>query len=177
MADSLGQTLPQVVEAYGNVFSRYGPLMSVVAILLSALIAGSIALKNIKEQRGIARRRATLDLISNREWDGDYIHARKEFNKLKVAQPTLEFWAGNDHKDSPQLNVIRAILNDYELIAIGMKEGILDEPLYKLWFKSSLVNDYKKAAKAIDAIRERTGVPTIYIEFERLAKRWQGESP
>ncbi|PTV95817.1 uncharacterized protein DUF4760 [Rhodobacter aestuarii] len=166
------EPLPQAVMASGNVFISYGPLISAGAVLVSAIVAGIIALRNIAEQRKIARRRATLDLISHREWDGDYIRIRAEFNKLKLSHPPLEFWAAEEHKDSPQITVIRSILNDYEMISIGIREGILDEALYKRWFRSSLVNDYQKAKATIDTIRQRTGVPTIYAEFQALAERW-----
>lgn len=155
------------------VLTTIGPLISAGAVLLSASVAGVIALKNITTQRGIARRRATLDLISGKQWDNDYIRARKEFNALRESSNGLEFWAAAEHSGTPQLETIRLILNDYELIAIGISEDIIDETLYKRWFESTLIRDFDAAFATIDTLRRRTKIDGLYVEFEALARRWK----
>lgn len=85
----------------------------------------------------------------------------------------LEFWAAAEHSGTPQLETIRLILNDYELIAIGISEDIIDETLYKRWFESTLIRDFDAAFATIDTLRRRTKIDGLYVEFEALARRWK----
>lgn len=152
--------------------SSYGPWITFGAILISAIIGACVALRSISEQRRIARKRATLDILVQKEWDSDYIAARAEFVKLRDGPDGLDFWAQNQHKNSPQTVNIRNTLNDYELIAIGIKEDILDEELYKRWFKTSFLRDWRAAQGFIREIRRQLNTPTLFTEMDWLAQRW-----
>ncbi|WP_460275114.1 DUF4760 domain-containing protein [Celeribacter sp. ULVN23_4] len=165
--------LLQEVSHPQTFISKYGPLFSAGAVLISATVAFFVARTNIKEQRRIARRRATLDLLSRNEWDSDYLKARNEFNVLKNTPPGLAFWTSEDHAASPQIATIRSVLNDYEMIAIGIEEDILDEDLYLKWFRSSLLKDYELSKDAINSLREKHKVPSLYDRFELLAVKWE----
>lgn len=140
------------------------------AILLSAAIACIVALKSISAQREIARRRATLDMLASRQWDHDYLKARRIFNAHAGDSSVL--WLDDQHSDSEQSNAIRAILNEYELIAIGIDEGILDENLYRRWFKTQVLRDFSFYEVFICEARKRSGNGQIFIEFERMKSRW-----
>lgn len=113
-------------------------------------------------------------MLAQKEWDRDYIVARSEFIKLRDASSGLAFWAREEHKGSPQLNIIRNMLNDYELIAVGIKEGILDEELYKRWFKTSFLSDMAAAAEFIERARVQAGTNAIFTEAQWLAQKWEG---
>lgn len=115
-------------------------------------------------------------MLARKEWDGDYIEAKSAFNKLRDAESGLAVWAKPEHKDSPQLTNIRNTLNDYELIAVGIQEGILDEALYRRWFRQSLLKDWEAAQPFIRAIQRREGSARIFCEFEWLAARWGGSA-
>ncbi|MEX2375766.1 MAG: DUF4760 domain-containing protein [Dehalococcoidia bacterium] len=136
------------------------------------MAGATVAVLSIRAQRNLAKKRATLDMLAQKEWDRDYIEARAEFIKLRDANSGLEFWADKEHKNSPQSNVIRNTLNDYELIAVGIKEGILDEDLYKRWFKTSFLKDMRMAKNYIAAIRQEAGTDAIFAEAEWLAQKW-----
>lgn len=64
------------------------------------------------------------------------------------------------------------VLNDYELIAIGIERGIIDDKTYRRWFRSGVVKDWRSAAPFIMAIRERTGNDHLFHEFEDMARRY-----
>jgi hypothetical protein len=153
----------------------YGPWLTVGAILISATIAALIALHSLEEQRKIARKRATLDMLARKEWDRDYIEARAEFVKLRDVPDGLEMWSRREHQDSPQAINIRNTLNDYELIAVGIKEGILDQELYKRWFKTSFVKDWRAAREYVREIRAQAGTSAIFCEMDWLVTQ-RGES-
>lgn len=155
---------------------QYGPLIAAGAVLLSAALASVFAYVQIRTHKKIAQRRATLDLLVQKEWDADYIAAKHEFNLLRDAEAGLGPWAAPQHRNSPQQKNIRSTLNDYELIAIGISKDIIDEDVYKTWFRGSLLKDWTAAAPFVRQIRASENNPKIYIELETLAVRWGGNA-
>jgi hypothetical protein len=53
------------------------------AVLLSAASAALFAIVAMWVQWRIARKRATLDTLVKKEWDRDYIEAKKAFNRIR----------------------------------------------------------------------------------------------
>ncbi|MEM9425667.1 MAG: DUF4760 domain-containing protein [Pseudomonadota bacterium] len=164
--------LPDIIVESGP---SYGPWLSAGAILVSALIAARMAFLGLREQRKIAKKRATLDMLSRREWDADYLSARTEFNRLKTGPTPLETWVNDEHKNTTQSDCIRTVLNDYELIAVGIREDILDEELYKVWFKTSFLRDYNLSKSYIAAMRKKYSSDQIFAELQNLAESWDDQ--
>lgn len=84
--------------------------------------------------------------------------------------------------DNSQIDLshIRQILNHYELIAIGIRENIIDEAIYRRWFQTGLIRDWEAASDLISRLRKDPDVPnrqSVYIEMEELATRWRAEGP
>jgi len=104
---------------------------------------------------------------SNKEW----VENRLKFIELRNHQDGLEKYANSNGIEAL---TIRRQLNIYELIAIGIKNDILDEEMYKHYYKSTVVRDFKGSRNFVD--RERKGVDgtqTFWVEFEEMAKRFE----
>ena len=153
----------------------YGLWITPGAILLSATVAGIFAYVSIRATHVIARRRATLDLIHQRELDTDYIKARREFIKLRDAPNGLLQYANGDKRDAPEVAYVRTVLNGHELAAIGIKQKIIDEKLYRLGFESTVFKDWRKAKAFVEHLRDVDHMPKAYIELQWLVRRWGGE--
>ena len=141
------------------------------AILFSALCATLVAVIAMLLQARTARKRATLDMLCKKEWDRDYIAAKEQFNKLK-SESDLVKWAAKDAWNTEESNNIRNTLNDYEMIAIGIRRKILDEKIYKLWMKTMFVDDFHAAESYISEVRRITGKSVYFTNFEDLATQW-----
>jgi hypothetical protein len=146
------------------------------AILFSAFAAIIIAWYGVHHQRNIARQRETFEAISARQWDGDYLAKRQKFIELRD-KPSEELagWAAPNKQATEEATAIRSILNDYELIAIGIRHGILDEIFYRRWFRSAFISDFQKIEPYIKAVRRNSGNPRVLQEYEDLARRWTDE--
>ena len=87
----------------------------------------------------------------------------------------------NRHEEATTtITSVRAILNDRELIAIGVREGTYDENIYRRWWYSTALLEWRVASPLIARIRSDPQVgpsATAYVEMEALAKRWQAEGP
>ena len=166
--------MPEIVNTT-EILQAYGPALSAGAILLSAAVASAIALYSIEEQRKIARKRTTLDALSQKEWDRDYIDSKHTFNKLRDHDDGLIKWAQIENRSSDETKIIRSTLNDYELIAVGIKEKVLDEELYKRWFRASFIKDWQQSKAFIMELRRSENMPKAFCEFEWLAEKWSGK--
>lgn len=145
------------------------------AILLSGFVAACIAVWGILSQRAIARRRAALDYIARSESDRDLIAARKQF--IELAKDDIAQWASEDKEKTEQAQSIRIVLNDFELISIGIQRGIIDYKLYRMWLKSSTRKYWDRGKPFVQAIRDRTQKDTYYHEFEELVRWLSDEKP
>ena len=148
--------------------ANFGPF----AILISALGAWIFAWLAIDTNRKVNRRKAALDYFNRAIWDKDFIDARKMFLAEIKKDGGLLNWADVRHISSPQLTAIDNIFQHYELIAIGIKNDTLDEQVCKQWCRGSLIRDWKNSESCVKKIREISGNPKIYLEFEMLALRW-----
>jgi len=145
----------------------YGLWIQTGAIVVSAIgiIVTIIWLKKI------ACRRATLDIVLTEQTDQATIDKRTEFVRLRDAGH-LSKWADPANTHSDESAILRAILNRYELVAIGIKQGIIDEKSYKHWCRTTLVKDWIACKALVMQLRQNASVHTYYCEFEDLAKRW-----
>jgi hypothetical protein len=172
-----------------------------IAVLVGAAIGAFVAALTIQTQRSINRRRATIDMLSAKLWDHDYIsasdcfyHAMKEQRKLMVyydkftecrSMKNNGEWdnlseSRKKEYDAPMevMSKIRSVLNDRELVAIGIREGTYDEVIYRRWWYFTFIQEWRQAAPLIARIRAdpQTGpASAAYAEMEALAKRWQAE--
>lgn len=149
----------------------YGLALQTGAIVVSALGVILTVLWN----RRIAKRRATLDLVLAEETDPAMVSKRNEFVRLRD-DGHLAQWADPQKTSSEQAGSIRAMLNRYELIAIGIRQKTIDEKMYKKWCRTTLVKEWTACKPFIMQLRQNTNTPTYFCEFEALAKRWANKS-
>lgn len=115
--------------------------------------------------------RATLDVVLSQQTDAGSINNRTEFTKLRDAGH-LAKWGDPNNTHGAEAATIRAILNRYELVAIGIKKGTLDEQFYKTWCRTTLVKDWCACKPLVMQLRENDKASVYYCELERLAKKW-----
>ena len=129
----------------------------------------------LRMNRAIARRRATLDIVLSEETDATHVDQRTQFVKLRDLGGLAQF-AAPAKTTGKEASLIRAVLNRYELVAIGVFSGSLDEKSYKSWCRTTLVKDWKCVKPFVAQLREQSDTPTLYCEMEKLAKKWATKS-
>lgn len=147
--------------------TNYGLWIQTGAIFVSAI---GVIITLIWHKR-IACRRATLDIVLTEQTDAQTVEQRTRFVRLRD-DGHLAQWANPDKTSSDEAAVIRAALNRYELVAIGIRRGIIDEKSYKRWCRTTLVKDWIACKPMVMQIRQNASIPTYFCEFEALAKRW-----
>ncbi len=147
--------------------ANYGLWIQTGAIVVSAV--GVIL--TLVWTKNIACRRATLDIVLNEETDPRHIEKRTDFVKLRDVG-NLAKWAEPANTTTDNSALIRAILNRYELVAIGIRQGTMDEKSYHRWCRTTLVKDWTSCKPFVMQLRHNAHTPTYYCELEALAKRW-----
>jgi len=107
--------------------------------------------------------------------NADLIDNRKKFIKLRDAGHLVQ-WAAPDKSGSDEAALIRAALNRYELVAIGIFGGTVDGDLYKGWCRTTLVKDWIACKPFVVQLRQSTQTSTYFCEVEKLAKEWASAS-
>jgi hypothetical protein len=151
------------------------PLVTGAAALGGGIIAGITILTH----RQIARVRATLDLIERTESQPYYQELWAAFREAREESSGFDYLLApkNDTFKHQRAKVL-AFLNHYELVAVGCKNGVLDENFYKNFMRHSFVRDFVKAEKFIKALRSpprEPPLPRAYEHFEALAREWLAE--
>jgi hypothetical protein len=152
----------------------YGLWVQTGAIVVSAIGVVLTILWNVR----IASRRATLDLVMAEQSEDGLIRERTEFIKLRDAGHLAQ-WADPVKSSSDESAIVRATLNRYELVAIGIRRRTLDEKLYKRWCRTTLVGDWMACKPFVMQLRQNTQAATYFNEFEALVRKWatKGERP
>lgn len=146
------------------------PAVSAVIALLSALVAFGA----FSHARRVNRRRATLDMVLKTFVDPKgqetYISFKNVMQRHKNGEIDILAFADPNCPPSDDRQTIRAQLNEYELIALGIKKKLFDEALYKLWFQDQFQRDYTSLEEFINKVREQR--PSVFCECVWLYKRW-----
>ena len=149
----------------------------VFAMWTTAFLAAVIAIWGVISQRSLTRRRTTMDLIFGILNDHDYIKARTRFitiskqpnGLLPYAQKTLPDVDGAPDEEGN--SCISLVLNNYELLAIGVQRGILDYKILERYMQAIVLGHWKLAASYITELREVYDNQEYYQELETL-KGW-----
>lgn len=119
-----------------------------------------------------ARLRATLDLIVHVSVDGEWRTWRQNFIKIRDSKDGLKKYAADPElARSVEALDIRTQLNLYELVALGIQDGILDEAMYKKYYRGTVIKDFDASREYI-AI-ERGENAKYWILFEGLVEHWR----
>ncbi|WP_439242355.1 DUF4760 domain-containing protein [Lonepinella sp. BR2474] len=149
------------------------------AIILSALFAG-VQLRALRKQQSSNdlqwRQRATIDAVMSDRKDNGLIQSRRLYAQMKSQKENFDALGSNPLLDNEDKNhAILDILNNYEFMASGIKEGAFDEEIYKRMKCSLIIQDWEILDIYVKALRKRENRPKLFCEFEWLATKWNNE--
>jgi len=150
------------------------PTATVIVGALAAIFAAIAIVTN----RWATRMRATLDLLERLETHEYYQKRYRAFRKVRlethgIHKIIIEISTGTEDTER---GLCLDFLNVYELIALGIRKGILDEHFYRQAYESTLLRDWEAAKPLIDDCRNpadqtKPKNPTNFEHFEWLVKR------
>jgi hypothetical protein len=156
---------------------RFGPL----AIVFSALSAGVLAWFTIRSNRSMARKQATLALIERNKSTEYYQALSIAFAEIRSDRENgfEQLKTPSNPQIKEQRRKVLEYLNHYELIAVGIAQGALDDSLYKAYRRTTLVRDWRAVEGFVQHLRDNTPeshAPKAFTTFEALAIKWETEA-
>ena len=106
---------------------NYGSLITSGAILITA----GIAVLAIYRNSNIAKKRATVDLVMHQKQDTEFVAAKKKLHELHDKKVQFSKYALSENSKTEENESILCVLNEYEFVAVGIREGAFDEGTYK----------------------------------------------
>lgn len=133
-----------------------------------------VAMLSIATARSLARKKQAADLLfasrSDLKLQAGAVCIEQHHDS---SDKNIRALAAKDRMHEDDAKTIRHILNHFELISVGIQNGIYDETIIKESWCGILVRTYEQALPFIQACRQRDGKETLYQEFEWLALRWK----
>lgn len=145
-----------------------------IAIGVSSFFAYRIAKKTLRNQRAIARKRATIDVILKLESEPTYQSSLATFKDLRDSNRLIQLLEDNkSSRDTEALLDILSIINHYEIICCGIVEDTLDELFYFQWYRGAFLKHWSQLEPFIVHLRNQPkGNKRVAIRFELFAKSW-----
>jgi hypothetical protein len=141
-----------------------------VPLALSAVIAVVVLFSNSRQ----AKLRATVDLVLHENENAKLQTALEQTRDYRQGRKSAVDLASPARVADPENIHVRTLLNHYEFIASGIKEGAFDEESFKRMQRSSVIQIWKSFSPYVVAKREEgNGTPNMWTELEWLAKRWE----
>ncbi|MEM7741701.1 MAG: DUF4760 domain-containing protein, partial [Pseudomonadota bacterium] len=146
---------------------------SLFTVFFSAAVLFVIVRIQFRQREHADRQRATIDFVERCLWNSEYIKSRQEFIQLRDdPDRPIDVWARADMSNRAELSVIRASLNEYELVAVGIINGLYDEAIYREYWRGTLLADWQCCRLFVLKVRDVVG-PGVYSNFENLAEAWR----
>lgn len=143
--------------------------------VLTATIAAVAILHNDK----MSRRRATIDLILSRNQDDDLKKSDETMSKLeekklrelaiKLKSSAYDGINDPDELELQQISSILEVLNWYEFVATGVREGAFDYKIFHRNRHTLTVRDWDKLEPFVNQLRLNEDKNTFFKEFAWLA--------
>ncbi len=144
----------------------WGFWMQTAAFSLSAIAAVAVIYYNGKQSRV----RTLIDILMHQKSDKDLIEATRRVNALRVNGEKL---SKHVDVDSDVRKDILMVLNNQEFLAVGVRLGYFDENVYKQSQCSNVLRLWGACQGFIYELRQGDKKPTLFQDFEELAKRWE----
>jgi|UPI000762D6F8 hypothetical protein len=133
-----------------------------------------VAITSVVSARTIARRKQTADLMFGTRSDEKLSDGYKCLARLhNAADSNMRALAREDKRNSDEANEVRYVLNHWERVFVGLRQGIYDEKMLREANYNTVLKTWAQAKPYIEAVREAEQRQTYYQCLEFYAKRWR----
>lgn len=146
-----------------------------IAILIGAASATAGWLYTARRSRNLAKKQHTINVMLQANFNRDFLAARANIAPyLKSGSCPEEILNGEDEELCKNF---RDILNHYEFVCAGLRNGDFDEKLIKDSERGTYLALYSCCQKYIWQLRDGRHRMTIYEHLEWVHNRWKVKPP
>lgn len=132
-----------------------------------------VAIVSVWTSRSIAKKKQVADMLFASRGDQQLqagCRLVKSLNEDKTKNLGM-LYGDDEHK--PMVDQVLYVLNHFESVCVGIKNGIYDEKMVKDAWCTMMMTSYDHSEPLIKAVRKAHGKDTIFQEFEHLVSRWR----
>lgn len=146
-----------------------------IAILTGATLASIGWIYTGRRSRTLSKKQHTINVILSANFNDEFLKKREKIAPyVKDKKCPKEIING----ENPDLKaVFRDILNHYEFVSAGLRNGDFDEKLIKDSEKSTYISLFECCEDYIWSLRNNRDRMSIYEHLEWLHHRWQKKPP
>lgn len=145
-----------------------------IAIVIGAVLGTVGWFLGQRQNRNLSRLGHTIELLNSYRDDESHWDALSSVKSMIEAENLPKPDDANRAEDNATL---RKLLVHYEYIASAILRGAIDERLVRDCDRSNIVLLYKNTENCVYNLTQIRKRDTIYENFQKLAKRWNGKPP
>ena len=150
----------------------WSPFLTPLAAIFTAIVASIIALKTISNQRAIAKRGKTIDLIIKFESDQGYQRSIDSFRQLRAGDFSPDQIVNPINDDTRKArNQLNLFWNYHEIMALAIRRDTIDMSLFRRWWGFPFVNVWNESVPTFNKLRDVRSNKRIYQNFEIVARK------
>jgi hypothetical protein len=138
------------------------------AALISASLATTGWLYAARRARVVSKKQHTVSVMLHASFNRDFQNCIKLMRPFLVAQNLPATFENQDELRES----VRIVLNHYEFIAAGLRNGDFDESLMRDSERGAIIQLYAGCKNFIWALRDNRDRMSIYEHLEWLYDRW-----
>ena len=145
---------------------------SAEAVLISAFVAGVVALMVVRRHRGISKRAKAYD-IAQQFFGTERLEAESKVRAMsKTGNWTPVIGSEQEEYDTETRQQVLRCLNEWELMCVGIRKNIVDESVLKDAIGDRLVIIHRAASTLIETLRQQKADQEFFEHFEFIADKW-----
>lgn len=159
----------QIAETIGWLGETWGFWIQTGALFVSA-VAGVVVIHHNGKQ---SRTRALIDLIVHQKSNAELVRATEYVHEMQRRRTQFSNYAAVTDPICEEKRAILLVLNNHEFVAVGIREGVFQESVYKEMQCSNVLKIWDAARGFVHEVRRMEGKETIFQDLEKLAERWK----
>lgn len=146
-----------------------------IAILIAAGLATTGWLYTARRARTLARKQHTINVILQTNWNEKFLESRSAIAPYLKEGKCPEGMINGENEELRRH--FRDLLNHYEFVSAGLRNGDFDEKLVKDSERGTYIALYACCEAYIWRLRDNRKRMTIYEHLEWIHRRWETHKP
>ncbi|PZQ38991.1 MULTISPECIES: DUF4760 domain-containing protein [Pseudomonas] len=138
------------------------------------LLAVLVAVVSVISVKSTAKKKQTADLLFGTRSDDKLSAGYRCLQDLhKGADLNIRTLANGSEEHADKAASVRYVLNHWERVFVGVRQGIYDECMLREANYNVVIRMYDQARPFIEAVREKSQIPTYWQCLEQAVTRWR----
>lgn len=148
-----------------------------IAVLIGAGCATLGWLYSARRARTLSKKQHTINVMLQAAFSEKFREALEEISPILRGGDCPDLLNDSDPNSQKLYKTFRFVLNHYEFVAAGLRNGDFDEGLVRDSERATIMRSFEACQETIFALRNTRKRQTIYEHLDWLHSRWERRPP